>query len=70
MTLDELYMMRRLTMMLDAALPALEAAAKREKVREEKTRGPLRQVTEQLRVESTCKLIKEAEKMLEQGVSA
>lgn len=50
---------RKLVMLLDASIPALEAAAKREAMRKPTYAG-LRNITEQERVETVRQVVKEA----------
>lgn len=59
---EALDLIRRMAMLLDAALPALKAAADRERRREAGKR--LRQITEQQRVEAVDEVIAEAEAFL------
>ena len=56
-------LIRRMAMLLDASLPALEAAAAREKRREAGKR--LRQITEQQRLNAAIEMVAEAEAYLE-----
>lgn len=59
---DAYYLIRRLAMLLDAALEDLDRAAERE--RRAETGKPMRQITKQQRAEAARKAVAEADEYL------